>query len=271
MTGAPGRGRAEPVNPDVTLLRGALDELIRLWFDTQCAIVDESKVTKFRLVYGPIAHAIYMAEAARFLLDHGRLPAAQPLARVALEHAVTAMWVHQHPDGAAGMADKILLDVTTYFRNAESILADWIEARSDVPQGSIRQQKRKVPRALIDFKQATSDLGADWLYVEYITLSGSIHAGIQTLDAYYLEDPKDPSGIALLNAQIDVELLPVLHILAIACTFSLGAYADMTGDDALADSVEAIARGIDVPPLLAFSSANTQTVFPVSTDEQSDH
>jgi hypothetical protein len=202
---------------------------------------------------------MYMAEAARFLIDQARLPAAQPLARVALEHAVAAMWVHQHPDGVPGMADKILLDVTTYFRNAESILAPWVEPKTDARQGSISQQKKTVPHALLDFKQAAMDLGAEWLYIMHIQLSGSIHAGIQTLDAYYLDDPQAPAGVALLNAQIDVELLPVLHMLAISCTFSMGVYAELTHGDGLADAVAEIGRTIDVPLLLPFIVPGTET------------
>ena len=89
----------QPVSAHNEQLRGAIRDALDCFRDGPAFEILAADQNKFKVVYPLSAHVMELVEAADLLVDTGLPYAAEPCARAALQHAVTAQWVILTHDG----------------------------------------------------------------------------------------------------------------------------------------------------------------------------
>lgn len=236
--------------------RLAIEELLKLFWDSDQTTFNGANQGKLVAVHGLIAHSLNMAEAGLLLMDQDRGDAAKPLARVALEHAVTAQWVHLQERGVEGLAAKVV----NTFRKIYSGKPQSYEFPSEVDELYAELQKpENYPKEIDIFEQMCNDFNEGQpIYPLYRILSGSVHPGNFTLTEYIVADSENGS-IELLQRSKKSDPTVALHTLTIAVVLAMGVYEDIRQGKPNEAFVREIANKVGLSPLLTLQVKGNPT------------
>ena len=252
MTAKHSKKRSLRVDADREVFRTVIDELFEHFVSTSSITVGHAKAHDLLVLHGLVAHVMYNVEAARFLLDSGRTAAAEPLARVAFEHSVVALWAHVHPDGTDALRSKARLDYKRLIREAAKAVElpdDVVDAYQRIPEpGRIADEVKR-------FEETCKFFAVPSFYLIYRQLSESVHPGRSTLDRYFEGQVEDISSLKLRNSpRIDSDE-HVLYPLALACVLASFVYEDLRKTKPYKPKIRAAAADIGTDPWLIVENA----------------
>lgn len=136
---------------------------------------------EFGLIYGPCAQAIRSAAAYVALRPIGFGREGVPLARQALEHAVTAHWAHAVPGGLERLESEYKKSIRTFSRelavfSGHGALVQAMDAAAE----TLGPATPPLPRIVDRFR----DLGADGLAFVYRQQSQLVHVTSSSASGY---------------------------------------------------------------------------------------
>ena len=243
-----------PAEPDGPALIQVVRDLVALNQSIPGVRVGRAKQERLLVLHGLVAHTLNCADTAVLLFEQGRPHAAKVLVRVALEHAVVAQWVHQHPEGIAGFLSKANKSYRTYYRSASKVtqIPEDIQASFDeIPDPG------DVPSAVSNFEQTCREFDpSGYLYMIYRTLSGAVHPGNATLRDYLHGDPDTGEELALLTYPEDKDPRPDLWVVALAAVLASDFYEDIRRGKPLKSKVREIAARVGLPTTLELAGAD---------------
>jgi len=231
--------------------RLASEELLKLFWDSGQTTVDGANQRKLIAVHGLIAHSLNMAEAGLLLIEQNRGDSAKPLARVALEHAVTAQWVHLQERGIEGLTARVI----SSFRKIYTRKPPGFQFPTEVDELYAELQKpENYPREVDVFEQMCNAFNEGRpLYSLYRVLSGSVHPGDFTVTEYIIADSESRT-IELLQRSKKSGPTVALHALTLAVVLAMGVYEDIREGKPNEALVREIANKVGLPPLLTLRS-----------------
>jgi hypothetical protein len=239
------------------LLKEVCREFLELHSNSQSISVGHAKAEKLMLIHGLVANTILMTRGALLLIDQNLLHAAKAQTRIALEHAVTAQWIHLHPNGVASFKAKSKEKYGRYIREASKVM--------DVPQ-DIHQAFDELPgfaqpaQGIHDFKSTCDDfVGVEWFYVIFRTLSGAIHPSNATIHDYLRTDEASSVGYSLLDTPDFKDPRPLLFTLALSCSLSVAVFEDLRKSKPNKKKIKAIAAKLQLPTLLTLKKGPSKT------------
>ncbi len=230
------------------LLEAVCKEFLDLHAKSSSISVGHTKAEKLMLIHGLVANAILMTKAGLILIERNQIHAAKAQTRVAFEHAVTAQWIHLHPDGVDSFKAKTKQQYGRYINKASKVMdipKDILESFNAMPEFA------KPNPGIHDFKSMCDDfVGMEWFYVIFSTLSGGIHPSNATVRDFLREDESSSVGYSLLDSPDFRDSRPLLFTLALSCALSIGVYEDLRKTKPNKRNVKEIAAKLELPTLL---------------------
>jgi len=242
--------------PDESALRAALAKMLAWQEEWDNITLGHRKQREFWLLWGLIAHSIAQAQAALVLVDDPRLSVCGEVnARVALEHALLAQYVHAHPDGIAQLEQLLAFHTRTL---AES-LKDF--PTQDPELAEFLEDTLSHPRVK---RPAIGDIGAllrefdptGTLYVPYKLLCQTAHPSSSTITRYLvIEEGQRPQHMRQVAPPEDKR--PVLWAITLAVLLALGVQEDLRRTKPNKARLRSVAASVSMAPLLDLASANS--------------
>lgn len=214
-------------NKDLTnpsIIRGRLAKTHE-WWDIlrgdRIHAATERPPANLPMVYAYTAHTVELSRAVLDLHRLGRMFAALPIARSALECAMTAAWLAVTPDETASVLHagaverrKALKDIKRLGQGDVTAALDEVNQSLDELEGSASQPGHDL-KARCD-----AILGGPDVYVTYRILSGLSHPSALLTDQYLSEAPEttlNPYGLAFRDAIRFDSDLETSHLGTVLC------------------------------------------------------
>ena len=179
-----------PADPAPDLVRGLVAELIESWdAEVGAHSTGSQNFHRYPAVYGLVAHAHRMADAACVLLGMGKVFESIPLVRSTFESAITAHWLLR-VDGAVDLLQhsrrqrRAMRRTFLQVHPDAQLETDDPQADEDLLPGLSGEQARRFDLRCEDLAP-----GGASLYLHYRMLSSSTHASHYVIDQY-LELPE---------------------------------------------------------------------------------
>lgn len=142
---------------------------------------------QFVVTYGLAAHAHRLAKAALLLLENGLTLEAAPTVRSLYEHSLTAQWVGQYKDGAAGFTHEYLrarrATVETLLRTGRQSAREKAQQMEDIDPWEDTPHDAEKPAR--HFGMLCQELNVtEELYAYYRIMSGMAHPTGHIVDSY---------------------------------------------------------------------------------------
>lgn len=179
---------------------------------------------EFFLLYGVIARTIHFADTFLDLAEDGKSAEAVPLARAALEHAVTAQWVFIVDGGI----DRWRLSVEHDRLDHYKTLSEWLkhdELAREVQQLPEPTKGKRLPKFMDMLRELDHDR---FLETSYMILSQQVHVTHAAVMAF-IEGDED--GNPQLVAPGDYAYAyQATYVAAVACMLARWIIAKLTND-----------------------------------------
>jgi len=206
--------------------------------------VERAHSDEFLLLYGLIARTFRYSNAYLTLVDAKMEGEAVPLARAALEHAITLQWVFVVDGGVKKFRNSVAHDRVEHYGK----LADWLdndelrEALTELdplPEGSRLGKFMGVVR---DLDQGT------FLETTYHVLSQHVHVTHSAVTSF-LQPGEDE--LHILYEQEYAYRYQATYACAVACMLARWVLARLTNDNALLEELDRISDELQLPMELA--------------------
>lgn len=246
-------GATPGVAPTDEEYRAVITDLLQLHDRHEKVHIRKGEKYNIYILHGLVEHAMRVTESALLLVDAGQPAGAAPLARIAFEHALRALWVHQHPDGLEGFAMASDAHQRTVLR--ESRLLAGIDVSEIEEMLEQYGEAEDGPGAARIFKQTCEAFDSTgWFYAMYRLLSGFVHPGPMTIRHYVRQsDEDDRASIELLAQPAEVGKTMILATLAMAMVFASAVYEDLRHSKPYKSRVKRAAASLGMtalPPLI---------------------
>lgn len=199
---------------------------------------EKNRLHEFRLMIGPCLQVMKYAQAFLLLTDSGFTREAEPLARAALEHAVTMQWSYLTKDGIDRM---IVWGTRTEKEHWEQVGAwshnDEIStfARGlSVPNGPSMANYGTFLKEMVD---------GEFFQLSQAVLSQTVHITSSSISSHF--DNSDASK--LIQFPTAYFLHGARFVVAVACMLAAGVIADVTYDGALEFALDEASERLPMP------------------------
>ncbi len=238
----------QEISPEA--FKSAIHELLAIYEGDDALVVTPGEEARLAMIHPLLAHTFEMARAVLMLIDASQVSAAKALSRVAMEHAVFAQWVYQHPEGLLGLSAKEAASYRKLYNGLKEgfvfpdEIAEFYETKMKNPIG-IPSDDQPFEQVCLCFED-----GKD-LYRIYRLVSGSVHPGNLTAREY-IEYSGDGSQVTLRWKAVMSDPIPPLHITALSVSLAASIYEDLREGKPRINEIESIATsvGIKVPLVL---------------------
>jgi hypothetical protein len=210
--------------PTIAALTGFIEESVARLKDQVEFTVKREQATEFLLLFGACARTIRYADAYLTLAGSGFSLEGVPLARAALEHAITAQWVSILEGGV----DRFRVDTAHGHKEHYETLATWLnndELAAEVKNMPILPTGKRMPK----FTQMMRELDKDkFLETSYHILSQQVHVSHSTVFSFL--DWEDDTYTVKYDQQNPYEYQTV-YVAAVACMLVRCVIAKLTNDE----------------------------------------
>lgn len=198
---------------------------------------------EFYLLFGVIVRTMRYADAFLDLMNSGKQPEAVPLARAALEHAITLQWVFVSDGGVNRFNREVAHDrishytnLATWLQNTE--LADLVAQLDEPPRG-----KRLAP-----FGNLLADLDQErFLATSYHILSQQVHVTHAAVADGLVQGPDE---LHVAYEQTYSYRTEATYAVAAACMLARWVLAKLTNDEALLERLDKVSDELHLPMTL---------------------
>lgn len=212
--------------------------------DAEGFTVDTVRADEFLLLYGLIARTFRYSNAYLVLVDAEMEGEAVPLARAALEHAITLQWVFVIDGGVTKYRNSVAHDRVEHYGK----LAEWLEndelrkavtELGPIPEGS---QLGKFIAMVRDLDEGS------FLETSYHVLSQHVHVTHSAVTSFL--QPGE-SELHVLYEQEYAYRYQATYACAIACMLARWVLARLTDDNALLNELDRVSDELQLPMELA--------------------
>lgn len=206
--------------------------------------VEKVHADEFLLLYGLVARTFRYSNAYLTLTDVGMVGEAVPLARAALEHAITLQWVFVVEGGVTKYRNSVARDRVEHYEK----LAKWLDndelrqaltELGPLPKGS---QLGKFMAMVRDLDEGT------FLETTYHVLSQHVHVTHSAVTSFLRPGEEE---LHILFDQEYAYRYQATYACAIACMLARWVLARLTDDDALLEELDRISDELLLPMELA--------------------
>lgn len=214
----------EPKQPSVEALTNFIEESVAGLKDKDEFTVKREQANEFLLLFGACARTIRYADAYLTLARSGFSAEAVPLARAALEHAITAQWVFILKGGV----DRFRVDTAHGHKEHYDTLATWLkheELAAEVAAMPALPTGKRMPK----FTQMMRELDKDkFLETSYHILSQQVHVSHSTVFSFL--DWDDDTYTVKYDQQNPYEY-QTAYVAAVSCMLVRWVIAKLTNDE----------------------------------------
>ena len=200
----------------------------------------EARQREFLLLFGLVGRTVRFADAYLRLCELGCMSEAVPLARVALEHAVTAQWVYIVKGGVGRYHRGSVQDRRDHY----TTLAGWLghtELRAEVKWLEPTPEGKRLP----PFLNMLRDLDkGKFLETTYHVLSQQVHVTHSAVTSF-LGGGED--GVHLKYEQDYPYPYQLTYAVAVACMLVRWILANLTSDHALLAALDKKSDALILP------------------------
>lgn len=198
---------------------------------------------EFYLLFGVIVRTVRYADAFLDLMELGKEPEAAPLARAALEHAVTLQWVFVSDGGIDRFNWEVAHDRISHYTN----LATW---QNNTELAGLVAQLDEPPagKRLAPFGNLLADLDQEkFLVTSYHILSQQVHVTHAVVAAALVQGPEE---LHITYEQAYSYRVEATYTVAAACMLARWVLAKLTDDEALLERLDKISDELHLPMTL---------------------
>jgi hypothetical protein len=229
------------VNNLTERLAGATREALSCFREAPPFDVAEADQNKFKVVYPLSAHVMELVAATNLLVEEGFSYAAEPCARAALQHAVTAQWIVLTHDGER--------EVVAEMKRVHKATVQDFSASVELPEELLAHAASLVSHQgpARDFWRMCERFSTDKsLYVMFRRLSDAVHPSLKTMNAHL--DADDERGVFGIIPRSPTTPDPdVLLCMAVSALLALSAVESLRNLQRRMQEVHAIADRWQVP------------------------
>lgn len=199
---------------------------------------------EFFLLYGVLTRTIHLADTFLDLVGTGRAADAVPLARTALEYAITAQWVFTVDGGVDRWRRDVEHDRYDHYRT----LSEWL-SDEDLAREARRLPEPEAGKRLPKFMAMLRDLDHQRLLeTSYLVLSQQVHV---THAAVMAAIEGDENGNLHLSATDEYAYsYQAIYVSAIACMLARWILAKLTNDVEELRRLDAVSDDLYLPVTL---------------------
>jgi hypothetical protein len=211
--------------PSVEALTSFIEETVTRLRDREEFQVKREQANEFLLLFGACARTIRYADAYLTLARTGFSSEGVPLARAALEHAVTAQWVYILKDGV----DRFRVDTAHGHKGHYDNLAQWLkndELATEVAKMPPLPTGKRMPPFMALLRELDKD---KFLESSYHILSQQVHVSHSTVFSF-LECADD--GYHVKYDQQNPYEYQTVYVMAVSCMLARWVIAKLTDDNA---------------------------------------
>lgn len=206
--------------------------------------VDSGHADEFLLLYGLIARTFRYSNAYLKLVDAGMEGEAVPLARAALEHAITLQWVFVIDGGVTKYRNSVAHDRVEHYRK----LAEWLDS-DELRKAVIELDPIPGGSQLGKFLAMVRDLDeGSFLETSYHVLSQHVHVTHSAVTSFL--QPGE-SELHVLYEQEYAYRYQATYACAVACMLARWVLARLTDDKALLNELDRVSDELQLPMELA--------------------
>ena len=207
------------------------------------SFTDENHATLLGL-HALLAHVVHLTKVGADLYAQGSYVPAFILARVALEHAVYAQLVSQHPSGFEGLIGLVTRSNAGAVKQAQAVLEVPMEILDALGESKTYEKVPEFTR-FIHAVEAFSE--SDFLMLMYGNLSQFVHPS-NSLFNTYLPDGFESSEVSL-EPKVQNESRAT-HVMAFSLALALGAFDARTQSDQFAANIRTKAMKLGLQLML---------------------
>lgn len=217
---------AVPARPAEEKLRAWIEECIADVRDREDFTVLAERASEFLLLFGIVGRTIRFSDGYLRLCEIGFVSEAVPLARAALEHAVTVQWVYIVEGGVERYKRASFQERRDHYAK----LAHWLSDAEFVAEVE-RLEPTPEGKRLPPFMNMLRDLDeGEFLETTYHMLSQQVHVTHSTVTSFL---GGDEDQVHLTYEQDYPFSYQVTYAVAVACMLGRWILAHLTNDDAL--------------------------------------
>lgn len=206
--------------------------------------VEKAHSDEFLLLYGLIARTFRYSDAYLTLVDAGMEGEAVPLARAALEHAITLQWIFVIDGGVKKYRNSVAHDRVEHYGK----LAEWLD-NEELRQALTELDPLPEGSRLGKFMDMVRDLDhGTFLETTYHVLSQHVHVTHSAVTSF-LQPGEDE--LHILYEQEYAYRYQATYACAIACMLARWVLARLTDDSALLEELDRVSDGLQLPMELA--------------------
>jgi hypothetical protein len=208
--------------------------------DARAHEVLSDHANEFLLLYGLIARSTRYAAAYATLLDAGAEAEAVPLARVAIEHAITLQWVFTTVGGIDRLRTSVAHDRNDHYRQ----LAKWMDNET-LRTATAALEAPPAGRRLGKFQDMLRDLDhKHFLESRYNLLSQQVHVTHSAVTGFI---DAQQSELGITYEQNSPYRSVATHIAALAATLARWVLARLTNDEAMLSELSDVSDLLQLP------------------------
>lgn len=200
---------------------------------------------EFLLLYGLIARTFRYSDAHLTLVDMGMEGESVPLARAALEHAVTLQWIFVVDGGVTKFRNSIAHDRNDHYGN----LASWMD-NDELRQAVQKLDSPPEGKRLGSFMSMLRELDhKNFLEMNYHLLSQQVHVTHSAVTSFLMQG--DADELHILYEREYPYRYQAIYVCAIACMLARWVLARLTSDETLLGKLDGISDDLLLPMQLA--------------------
>ncbi|MBS1674518.1 MAG: hypothetical protein JSS74_11195 [Actinobacteria bacterium] len=208
--------------------------------------VTRAHENEFYLLFGVIVRTMRYADAFLDLMESRKEPEAVPLARAALEHAITLQWVFVSDGGINRFSREVAHDRISHYTNLATWLGNTelagVVAQLDAPP----EGKRLAP-----FGNLLADLDQEkFLATSYHILSQQVHVTHAGVAAALVQGPEE---LHITYEQTYPYRTEATYAVAAACMLARWVLAKLTNDEVLLERLDKVSDELHLPMTLVES------------------
>lgn len=200
----------------------------------------EARQSEFLLLFGLVGRTIRFADGYLRLCELGHETEAVPLARVTLEHAVTAQWVYVTKGGVGRYHRQVVHDRRDHF----AALADWLnhtELQAEVDGLSPAPEGKQLPPFLNMLRELDKD---KFLETTYHVLSQQVHVTHSAVTSFLSGDENE---VHLTYEQDYPYTYQMTYAVAVSCMLARWVLAHLTSDEPLLATLDTQSDALILP------------------------
>ncbi len=228
------------MEPNEIKLKAWIEECLDLYEQGGDFEVCVNHKDELLLLFGMIARTLRFSSAYLLLLENNMEAEAVPLARSALEHAVTVQWVFTVDGGVNRFQREISHDRIEHYSTLAKLLKN-----SELHEKLHLLEEPLAGKRMPKFMDVLRDLDQDkFLESSYLILSQQVHVTHSAVSSFLANDGK---GLGLqISARYDYRY-QATYVVAAACMLALWVLARLTSGKKLLDLLDKKSEELVLP------------------------